>query len=129
MTDNTSSVVRVGHIDLSFHDAGAREVEAILKSHGHHVDRSAAPHEEIFQRMRRGEIDMLVSAWLPASHGDYLRRSEQEVRKVTVLYEPYCIWGVPEYIPAEVAGVADLLRPEVSARMEKLIQGINPGPA
>jgi len=127
MTDNTSSVVRLGHIDLSFHDASAREVEAVLKSYGHHVERSAAPHEEMFQRMRRGEIDMLVSAWLPASHGEYLRPFEQEVRKVTVLYEPYCIWGVPEYIPAEVAGIADLLRPEISARMEKLIQGINPG--
>jgi glycine betaine/proline transport system substrate-binding protein len=127
MTDSTGSVVRVGHIDLSFHDASAREVEAILTSHGHHVERSAAPHEEMFQRMRRGEIDMLVSAWLPTSHGGYLRPFEQAVRKVTVLYEPYCIWGVPEYVPADVAGVADLLRPEVSARMEKLIQGINPG--
>jgi len=99
MTDSTGSVVRVGHIDLSFHDASAREVEAILTSHGHHVERSAAPHEEMFQRMRRGEIDMLVSAWLPTSHGGYLRPFEQAVRKVTVLYEPYCIWGVPELHP------------------------------
>jgi glycine betaine/proline transport system substrate-binding protein len=123
----TNNLIRVGHIDLSFHDASAREVEAILKSHGRSVERSAAPHEEMFRRMGRGEIDVLVSAWLPASHGEYLRPFEQEVRKVTVLYEPYCIWGVPDYVPAEVAGVADLLKPDVAARMEKLIQGINPG--
>lgn len=120
-------MIRVGHIDLSFHDASAREVEAILKSHGRDVERSAAPHEEMFQRMRRGEIDMLVSAWLPASHGAYLKPFEHEVRKVTVLYEPYCIWGVPDCVPADVAGVADLLKPDVSSRMEKLIQGINAG--
>ena len=125
--DNKSKIIKVGHIDLSFHDASAREVEAVLKSHGHDVERSTAPHEEMFQRLRRREIDVLVSAWLPASHGGYLRPFEHEVRKVTVLYEPYCIWGVPEYVPDVVAEVSDLLMPEVSARMEKVIQGINPG--
>jgi glycine betaine/proline transport system substrate-binding protein len=127
MNGKTASVVRVGHIDLSFHDASALEVEEILRKHGCRVERSAAPHEEMFERMRRGEIDMLVSAWLPASHGGYLEPFEHEVRKLTVLYEPYCIWGVPEYVSAEVVGVVDLLKPEVLARMERLIQGINPG--
>ncbi|HYF89560.1 glycine betaine ABC transporter substrate-binding protein [Azospirillum sp.] len=120
--------LRVGHIDLSFHDASAHEVESILAAHGHDIERSAAPHEEMFRRMARGEIDMLVSAWLPASHGAYLAPFEQEVTKITILYEPYCIWGVPDYVPEEaVAGVADLLKPSALDRMERLIQGINPG--
>jgi glycine betaine/proline transport system substrate-binding protein len=122
-----SNLIRVGHIDLSFHDASAMEVEAILKAHGRAIERSAAPHEEMFRRTRRGEIDVLVSAWLPASHGGYLEPFQGEVWKVTVLYEPYCIWGVPEYVSAEVARVADLLKPQLVDRMEKLIQGINPG--
>jgi glycine betaine/proline transport system substrate-binding protein len=121
------NVVRVGHIDLSFHDASALEVETILRQYGCRIERSAAPHEEMFERIRHGAIDMLVSAWLPASHGRYLEPFEHEVRKLTVLYEPYCIWGVPDYVPAEVAGVVDLLNPEVLDRMERLIQGINPG--
>ena len=103
--------IRVGHIDLSFHDAAAREVERILIARGHRIERSAAPHEEMFRRMGDGEVDVLVSAWLPASHGAYLAPFVDEVRKVTVLYEPYCIWGVPDYVPeASVAEVADLLR-------------------
>lgn len=122
------SLIRVGHIDLGFHDASAREVEAVLEKHGHRIERSAAPHEEMFRRMGRREIDMLVSAWLPASHGAYLAPFEQDVRKITILYEPYCIWGVPDYVPAEdVQGVADLLRPPAIERMDRLIQGINPG--
>ena len=48
--------------------------------------------------MSRGEVDVMVSAWLPASHGEYLAPFEQDVIKVTVLYEPYCIWGVPDYV-------------------------------
>jgi glycine betaine/proline transport system substrate-binding protein len=120
--------IRVGHIDLSFHDAASLEVEKILASYGHEIVRSSAPHEEMFARMQRGEVDFLVSAWLSASHGKYLAPFEDEVSKVTVLYEPYCIWGVPDYVPeAEVASVSDLLRPQVLERMERLIQGINPG--
>lgn len=124
----TPPPVRVGHIDLSFHDAAAREVENVLARHGHSVERSSAPHEEMFERMRRGEVDVLVSAWLPASHGRYLAPFYDEVRKLTVLYEPYCIWGVPDYVPEDaVAEVSDLVAPPALERMERLIQGINPG--
>jgi glycine betaine/proline transport system substrate-binding protein len=123
-----SRPIRVGHIDLSFHDAASLEVESVLVAHGLSVERSSAPHEEMYLRMGRGEIDFLCSAWLPASHGAYLAPFESEITKVTVLYEPYCIWGVPDYVPeGEVSDVADLLRPEVLVRMERLIQGINPG--
>jgi len=121
------SILRVGHIALGFHDASARVVESVLERHGHRVERSAAPHEEMFRRMGRGEVDLLVSAWLPASHGTYLEPFENDVRKLTVLYSPYCIWGVPDYVSAEVAGVADLLRAPALERMERRIQGINPG--
>jgi glycine betaine/proline transport system substrate-binding protein len=121
------SVIRVGHIDLSFHDASAREVEAILKKYGHSIERSATPHEEMFRRMARKEIDILVSAWLPASHGKYLDPFKDEVREIAVLYEPYCIWGVPDFVPATIASVSDLLKEPAVTPMEKLIQGINPG--
>lgn len=120
--------IRVGHIALSFHDASARQVEQVLEAHGHGVERSAASHEEMFRRLGAGDVDMLVSAWLPSSHGRYLAPIEDRVRKVTILYEPYCIWGVPEHVPEEaVASVADLLKSPASERMERLIQGINPG--
>lgn len=121
------TALRVGHIDLGFHDAAALEVEAILRRHGHEIERSATPHEEMFKRMGRGEVDMLVSAWLPASHGAYLAPFEDDVRKITVLYEPYCIWGVPDNVPDEVASVSDLLAEPALSRMDRLIQGINPG--
>lgn len=121
------STIRVGHIDLGFHDASALEVESVPRRHGHAIERSAAPHGEMFRRMGRGEVDFLVSAWLPASHGAYLAPFEDQVRNITVLYEPYCIWGVPDYFPDEVSSVSDLLRDPALSRMDRLIQGINPG--
>ncbi|GBQ91334.1 proline/glycine betaine ABC transporter substrate-binding periplasmic protein [Acetobacter nitrogenifigens DSM 23921 = NBRC 105050] len=123
-----SRAIRVGHIDLSFHDASAREVESVLERHGHRIERLAAPHEEMFKIFGRGEIDMLVSAWLPASHGAYFAPFEDDAIKVTILYTPYCIWGVPDYVPENAVGsIHDLLGPLAMGRMEKLIQGINPG--
>ncbi|GAB2875119.1 glycine betaine ABC transporter substrate-binding protein [Microbulbifer echini] len=120
--------IRVGHIDLSFHDASAREVEKILEDFGHRVQRYTASHEVMFSMLGSDQEDMLVSAWLPASHQKYLTPMEHVVRKLTVLYKPFCIWGVPEHIPAEeVRAVGDLLKPEVLEKMSRRIQGINPG--
>lgn len=121
-------VIRIGHIDLSFHAASAALVVDIFEKHGWQVEISAAAHQEMFIRYGRGEVDMLVSAWLPDSHGDYLAPFLADTVKLAVLYRPYCIWGVPDYIAEnEVASVHDLLKPEVQAKMEKRIQGINPG--
>jgi glycine betaine/proline transport system substrate-binding protein len=82
----------------------------------------------MFRRMGDGDVDVLVSAWLPSSHGAYLAPFADQVREVTVLYEPYCLWGVPDYVPEDaVRAVTDLLAEPALTRMERLIQGINPG--
>lgn len=122
------SAITVGQIDLSFHIAVAAIVARILRDHGHQVMSSTALHEAMFERLRRGEVDLLSSAWLPGSHAKYLSPFEDAVEKLTVLYEPYTIWGVPEYVPeSAVREVSDLLKPDVAARMTKVIQGIGPG--
>ena len=120
--------VRLGHIDLSFHQASAAVVQAILQRDGHEVVMSAYPHEEMFRRFGENEVDLLVSAWLPDSHGAYLTPLLESTRKLGVLYQPYCIWGVPDYVPeSAVSEIADLLKPDVLARMDRTLQGINPG--
>lgn len=120
--------IRLGYIDLSFHAASAALVQRTLERYGYQVDVTTAPHEEMFSSYSDGQLDMLVSAWLPASHGDYLAASKKPSVSLGVLYQPHCIWGVPDYIPeAEVASVSDLLKPEVARKMSRLIQGINPG--
>lgn len=122
-----SRSIRVGHIALSFHDAAAEQVELVLRSHGHDIERHSAPHSSMFEALGNSEVDVLVAGWLPWSHGGYLAPMADKVRKVGVLYEPYPIWGVPEYVPAEVASIADLLGPLALANMDRLIQGMAPG--
>lgn len=120
--------LRIGHIDLSFHAASAALVCTVFEKYGWQVEMTASPHEEMFKRYGKGEVDMLVSAWLPASHEMYLAPFLDKTVKLATLYHPYCIWGVPDYIPEEdVSSIDDLLKPEVLPRMVKRIQGINPG--
>ncbi|MET1412063.1 glycine betaine ABC transporter substrate-binding protein [Roseibium sp. HPY-6] len=120
--------VRLGHISLSFHKASALVVARILEAHGYAVELFSAPHEAAFEMLAAGEVDLLSAAWLPSSHQVYLDPLLDQVEKVTVLYEPYCIWGVPDYVPeSAVASVSDLLSEPALDRMDRIIQGINPG--
>jgi glycine betaine/proline transport system substrate-binding protein len=65
---------------------------------------------------------------LPGSHGVYFDPIADQFEKLTVLYHPYALWGVPDYVPVEaVHSIHDLRRPEVASRMTKRIQGIGPG--
>ena len=122
--------VIIGVTDLSFHHVAASLVTYVLKGMGFEVDRIYSPHEENFRKLKAGEVDMLASAWLPSSHGVY-KADVEEVSPLTKLglhYEPYALWGVPDYIPVEdVTEVADLLKPEVLQKMNCRIQGINAG--
>ncbi|KWZ31695.1 glycine betaine ABC transporter substrate-binding protein [Burkholderia anthina] len=126
--DPTQPRLTLVTIDLSFHRAASGVVRRILNEHGVTVDEIFAPHEEAFRILREGQADMLSSAWLPSSHSLYLAPFEQDVHKITVLYRPYALWGVPDYVPeSAVSSISDLKRADVASRMVKRIQGINPG--
>ena len=118
----------LGQIALSFHVASAAVVRQVLQRDGVAYTVTEAPHERIYEMLGAGDVDMAVSAWLPGSHGAYIKSYESDLLKLGVLYEPYTIWGVPDYVPqSEVASVEDLLKPNVSSKMTKVIQGIGPG--
>lgn len=89
------------------------------------VNLVTAPHEELFIKQKNGEIDFLVSAWLPSSHEIYLEPYLDKVLKLGKLYDPFCVWAVPDYIPkTKVNSVEDLLKKDVIKIMNKNIQGI-----
>ncbi|GLK91200.1 glycine betaine ABC transporter substrate-binding protein [Pseudomonas turukhanskensis] len=122
--------LRLGVTDLSFHRATAAIITQVLQRIGVDVVRSYALHQDNFAQLRAGAIDMLASAWLPDSHGGYKAMVEETVatRELGLHYQPYALWGVPDYVPeAAVFSIEDLLKPTVLARMQRTIQGIGPG--
>ncbi|MCR9197692.1 MAG: glycine betaine ABC transporter substrate-binding protein [Planctomycetaceae bacterium] len=125
-----SRKLTIGVTDLSFHRLTAALVSHVLQDMGFEVERVFSHHEDNVRKLQAGETDLLVSAWLPSSHGGYRADVEQTVPLIELglHYEPYALWGVPGYVPeSEVSQVADLLQPDVLAKMRKDIQGINPG--
>ncbi|MEN0106919.1 MAG: Atu1372/SO_1960 family protein, partial [Pseudomonas sp.] len=89
-----------------------------------------ALHEDNFTQLAKGALDMLASAWLPHSHGVYKERVEQWVatRELGLHYQPYALWGVPDYVPAsDVSSIDDLTKPEVLQRINTAIHGIGAG--
>lgn len=117
----------VGQISLSFHVATATVVCELLESLGHEIIIKEAPHEDLYEMLGNGEIDLLVSSWLPASHQKYIVPFEDQLSKHAVIYHPYCIWGISERAPSHIQSVVDLAKPEVARLFRKRIQGINPG--
>ncbi|WDQ16778.1 glycine betaine ABC transporter substrate-binding protein [Rhodopirellula sp. P2] len=125
-----SQPITLGVTDLSFHHVTGSLVAHVLTEMGLEVERVRSPHEANFQKLKSGEVDLLASAWLPSSHGGYKAEVERTVPllELGLHYQPYALWGVPEYVPAdEVREIADLLKPDVIAKLNRDIQGINPG--
>ncbi|MEM6737655.1 MAG: glycine betaine ABC transporter substrate-binding protein [Bacteroidota bacterium] len=125
-----SQKITLGVTNLSFHRVTAALIAKVIQKMGFEVERTYAPHEANFQRLMKGEIDALTSAWLPSSHGGYREKVQKKVplMELGFHYSPYALWGVPEYVPSDlVIEVKDLLKPEVIGQMKSSIQGINPG--
>ncbi|WP_437368737.1 glycine betaine ABC transporter substrate-binding protein [Maribacter litoralis] len=123
------TTLKIGVTNLSFHRIAASLVTNTLLEMGFDVKREFAPHQENFERLKSGQVDMLASAWLASSHGIYKNDVEKEVPllELGLHYKPYALWGVPDYVSEDVTAISDLLKPEVLSKMKKDIQGINPG--
>lgn len=125
-----SKKISIGVTDLSFHHVTASLIMNVLNSMGFQVERVYSPHQENFKKLKSGEVDALASAWLPSSHGLYKKDVEEKLplMELGLHYQPYALWGVPDYIPVDdVAEISDLLKTDVIETMKPIIQGINAG--
>lgn len=124
-----SETVRLGEIKISFYAVAAQVVQDVLERLGHKVEITQGLHPDIFPKLGANEVDLLVAAWLPHGHAEYWQKYGDCCVEVAKLYDgARFFWAVPDYVPAElVSRVDDLTKPEVAARIEKLIKGTGPG--
>nr|WP_051079016.1 glycine betaine ABC transporter substrate-binding protein [Caballeronia zhejiangensis] len=82
-----------------------------------------------FQGIARGDVDLMLGAWLPVTHAAYYARFKNDMEDLGVIYSGAKIgWAVPDYVPeSEVASIGDLNKPEVKSKLNSTIQGIEPG--
>jgi glycine betaine/proline transport system substrate-binding protein len=117
--------VTLGQIGISFYAVTGQVVQAVLERLGHEVELRTGSHAQIFPELGRANVDLLVAAWLPSGHAVYWEQHGKEAVQLATLYAgARLFWAVPDYVPADsVAGVEDLRKPEIAARMVKTIRG------
>lgn len=151
--------IRQGRIDLSFHHVAAEVIAHVLQDPRLFlgtgmkanstpkviVEVSSGEHPEAFRAIQHGETDILMG-WYDGSHGKYVGPFRDDViilgdsrdpmtKPGPAVYNPYCAWAVPDYIPeAIVPDVNSLADPTVARRFTAdsslgryVLQGINAG--
>ncbi len=81
-----------------------------------------------YASVARGDLDLMLMAWLPLTHKDYWTRVRDRVLDFGSMYSGRLGWVVPDYVDAsELRSIADLSKPELAARFDNTVQGIDPG--
>lgn len=81
-----------------------------------------------YASVARGDLDLMLMAWLPLTHKDYWTRVRDRVLDFGSMYSGRLGWVVPDYVDAsELRSIADLRKPELAARFNNTVQGIDPG--
>lgn len=82
-----------------------------------------------YAALQRGQIDLMLMAWLPGTHKGYWEKVKDDVEDLGALYTGAKLgWAVPDEIPAStLSSIADLAKPEVREKLQGNVQGIDAG--
>ena len=81
-----------------------------------------------YPSVARGDLDLMLMAWLPGTHRDYWGKVRDQVLDLGPMYSGRLGWIVPDYVPREViSSINQLQNPQLAARFGGRVQGIDPG--
>jgi glycine betaine/proline transport system substrate-binding protein len=122
--------IRIGWTAWSDAEAVTRVVKQVLEKRMHRSVHLVLLDIALqYSALARGDLDLMLMAWLPNTHADYYARVKSDVVDLGVLYTGGRLgWVVPAYVPrSSLAAIPDLKKPEVRKRLRGRIQGIDPG--
>jgi glycine betaine/proline transport system substrate-binding protein len=122
--------IRIGWTAWSDAEAITRVVKQVVeKRMGYAVELVLLDIALQYSALARGNLDLMLMAWLPNTHADYYARVKNDVVDLGVLYTGARLgWVVPEYLPqGSLKSIPDLKKPEVREQLRSRIQGIDPG--
>lgn len=82
-----------------------------------------------YQGLAAGDIDVMLMAWLPGTHEDYMDAVGSDIVSLGILYGYARLgWAVPTYIPEDqLSSIEDLKNDDVRDQLGGTITGIDPG--
>ncbi len=121
--------IRLGWTAWADAEVATLMAEKILERRlGYRVERVMTDIGIQYQAVARGDLDIMLMAWLPVTHANYWEKVQTQVVNLGPLYMGRLGWAVPAYVPEDRLGsIADLNDPEVAAEVGRRVQGIDPG--
>jgi len=124
------NVIRIGWTAWSDAEAVTNIAKEVLEKRlGYKVELVMTDIGLQYAGVARGDLDVMLMAWLPTTHKAYWDKVSGDVVDLAVLYDHARLgWAVPNYVPeTEVSSIADLNKLEVRSRLHGRVQGIDPG--
>lgn len=116
--------VRIAYVEWDCALASTMTAKAALEEMGYEVETLPVAAAAMWQALGSGDVDAMVTAWLPVTHADYYDKVKDSVEKVSVVSGGAKLgWAVPSYVTINSIE-------ELGANADKFdgkIIGIDPG--
>jgi len=116
--------VRIAYVEWDCATASTMTAKAALEEMGYEVETLPVAAAAMWQALGSGDVDAMVTAWLPVTHADYYDKVKDKVEKVSVVSGGAKLgWAVPSYVTINSIE-------ELNANADKFdgkIIGIDPG--
>jgi glycine betaine/proline transport system substrate-binding protein len=127
---NESKPIRIGWTAWSDAEVVTQMAKLILEQRlGQKVELVMTDVALQYAALQRGQIDLMLMAWLPGTHKSYWEKVKDDVEDLGSLYSGARLgWAVPDEVPVSmVRSIGDLSKPEVKEKLGGRIQGIDAG--
>lgn len=116
--------VRIAYVEWDCATASTMTAKAALEQMGYEVETLPVAAAAMWQALGTGDVDAMVTAWLPVTHADYYAKVKDNVEKVSVVSGGAKLgWAVPSYVTIDSI---DELNANADTFDGKII-GIDPG--
>ncbi len=117
--------VRIAYVEWDCAATSTNVVAAVLQEKmGYEVELLPVAAAAMWQAVGTGDVDAHVTAWLPVTHSDYMKKVEGKVENLGPLSGGAKLgWAVPKYVTAD--SIADLN--QYADKLDGKIIGIDPG--
>ncbi len=116
--------VKLAYVEWDCATASTTLVQAVLEDMGYEVEITPVGAAAMWMSLATGDMDGMVTAWLPVTHGDYLKRVADKVEDLGPIVGGARLgWAVPAYVSIDT--MADLKAQ--AAKFKNRIVGIDPG--
>lgn len=118
--------VKLAYVEWDSCVAATNVAKAALEQADIAVETVSVSGAMLYQGLATGDVDAVLCAWLPTTHGDYYEKTSQRLENVGInMKKAQLGLAVPSYM--EIDSIADLADAEVSKSLNDRIIGIDPG--